>query len=75
MNEAERILKAFAPEAIGAYCQNFRTNKLKENVSEFSKKTEVALQSIYNFEKGVNVSYNTFYEYVKRGFIEWMETE
>ena len=32
----------------------------------------VTRQSIYNFENGNNVSYNTFYEYVKRGFLTYI---
>ena len=68
----EKIIKDIAPDLIGAYAKNFREIELKESVSKFAKGTELSQQSIYNFENGSNVSYNTFYEYVKRGFLTYI---
>lgn len=68
----EKIIRDIAPDLIGAYAKNFRELELKESVSKFAKGTELSLQSIYNFENGNNVSYNTFYEYVKRGFLTYI---
>ena len=68
----EKIIKDIAPDLIGAYAKNFREIELKESVSKFAKGTELSQQSIYNFENGNNVSYNTFYEYVKRGFLTYI---
>lgn len=68
----EKIIRDIAPDLIGAYAKNFREIELKESVSKFAKGTELSQQSIYNFENGNNVSYNTFYEYVKRGFLTYI---
>lgn len=68
----EKIIRDIAPDLIGAYAKNFRELELKESVSKFAKGTELSQQSIYNFENGNNVSYNTFYEYVKRGFLTYI---
>lgn len=68
----EKIIRDIAPDLIGAYARNFRELELKESVSKFAKGTELSQQSIYNFENGNNVSYNTFYEYVKRGFLTYI---
>ena len=68
----EKIIKDMAPDLIGAYAKNFRETVLQENIPKFAKGTELCQQSIYNFENGSNVSYNTFYEYVKRGFLTYI---
>lgn len=68
----QKIIRDIAPDLIGAYAKNFRELELKESVSKFAKGTELSQQSIYNFENGNNVSYNTFYEYVKRGFLTYI---
>ena len=68
----EKIIKDIAPDLIGAYAKNFRETVLKENVPKFAKGTELSQMSIYNFENGRNISYNTFYEYVKRGFLTYI---
>jgi hypothetical protein len=68
----EKIIRDIAPDLIGAYAKNFRETVLQENVPKFAKGTELSQQSIYNFENGSNVSYNTFYEYVKRGFLTYI---
>ena len=68
----EKIIRDIAPDLIGAYAKNFRELELKESVSKFAKGTELSQQRIYNFENGNTVSYNTFYEYVKRGFLTYI---
>jgi hypothetical protein len=70
-----RIIESMSPEQIGGLCKRFREEKLKVNVPFFAKRTKLSTVSIYNFESGKNVSYISFYEYVKVGFLEWMETE
>lgn len=68
----EKIIKDIAPDLIGAYAKNFRETVLQENVPKFAKGTDLSQMSIYNFENGRNISYNTFYEYVKRGFLTYI---
>lgn len=68
----EKIIRDIAPDLIGAYAKNFRETVLQENVPKFAKGTDLSQMSIYNFENGRNISYNTFYEYVKRGFLTYI---
>lgn len=68
----EKIIRDIAPDLIGAYARNFREVELQESVKTFTKKTDLTEATIYNFENGRNVSYPTFYEYVKRGFLRYI---
>ena len=68
----EMLIRDMSPDLIGACAKKFRETVLQENVPKFAKGTELSQQSIYNFENGSNVSYHTFYEYVKRGFLTYI---
>lgn len=68
----ENVIKNIEPTLIGTYARNFREVELQESVNTFTKKTDLTEATIYNFENGRNVSYPTFYEYVKRGFLKYI---
>lgn len=70
--QIESMIKDISPELVGAYAKNFREVALNESISKFAKKTPISEQSIRNFEAGRNVSYETFYEYAKRGFLQYV---
>lgn len=66
--------KELSPENIGAACSIFRVEKLHLTQTQFADKHHISNAALSYFERGISLSLNTLFAYIKDGFDEYLDT-